>query len=116
VRAGAHLNAMGADAHGKQELDPAILRDARLFLDDLDQACGSGEVNVPLSRGELSRDDIAGTLGEVVAGSLPGRTSPDDLTVFDSTGLAVQDLALARVVFERAQERGVGVEVELVGG
>jgi alanine dehydrogenase len=116
VRAGAHINALGADAPGKQELDPAILRDARVFLDDLEQASESGEVNVPLHSGALTREGIVGTLGEVIAGSLAGRVAASDITVFDSTGLAVQDLALARVVYERAVARGLGQNVALVDG
>jgi len=116
VRPGAHINALGADAPGKQELDAAILRDARVFLDDVEQASESGEVNVPLRRGELRREAIAGTLGEVIAGRRVGRTATGDITVFDSTGLAVQDLALARVIYERARSRGVGRGVALVDG
>lgn len=114
VRPGTHVNAMGADAPGKQELDPAILNDAAVFLDDFDQACESGEVNVPLHRGDLRRDQIRGTLGEVVAGRKSGRAG-DEITVFDSTGLALQDLALARVLYDEARRRGAGVDVDLVG-
>lgn len=114
VRDGTHINAMGADAPGKQELDPRILADARLFLDDMTQACESGEVNVPLHKGELKREQIAGTLGEVVAGLKPGRRSDSEITVFDSTGLAVQDLAVARRVYEAARERKIGTLVRLV--
>lgn len=115
VAPGAHINAMGADAPGKQEVDPAVLRDARVYIDDLEQAPHSGEVNVPLHDGTYSRDAIAGTLGAVVAGV----TAPPPegaLTLFDSTGLAVQDLALARLLYRLARERGAGVEVDLVGG
>jgi alanine dehydrogenase len=108
VRDGAHINAMGADAPGKQELDPRILRDGRLFVDDVPQASESGEVNVPLHRGEISADDIAGSLGEVVAGRLTGRRSPDEITVFDSTGMALQDVAMARRIYEAARDQGVG--------
>ena len=114
VRDGTHINAMGADAPGKQELDPEILLRALVFLDDVDQATESGEVNVPLRCGRLSREAITGTLGQVVAGSIEGRREERDVTVFDSTGLAVQDLAVARVVYQRARERGVGTEIELV--
>ncbi|RMD81841.1 MAG: ornithine cyclodeaminase family protein [Candidatus Dadabacteria bacterium] len=114
VRPGTHLNAMGADAPGKQELDPEILAGARIFLDDREQATESGEVNVPLKQGILRREAIAGTLGEVVAGLLPGRQAADEVTVFDSTGLAVQDLAVARIVYQRARERGLGTPVELI--
>lgn len=115
VKPGAHVNAMGADAPGKQELDPRVLLDGRVFIDDFEQATHSGEVNVPLHDGALRVDQIAGTLGEVVAGRKPGRTRDDEITIFDSTGLAVQDLALARALYERARQRGVGQTLDLVG-
>jgi alanine dehydrogenase len=114
LAARAHLNAMGADAPGKQELDPRILARARVFLDDEKQACESGEVNVPLAAGSLRREQLAGTLGAVVAGTADGR-SDAAITVFDSTGLAVQDLAVANIVYDAAKSAGVGVDVDLVG-
>ena len=113
LRPGCHINAMGADAPGKQELEAEVLATARIFLDDAEQATESGEVNVPFRDGRLARDRIAGTLGDVVAGLVPGRAGAD-LTVFDSTGLAVQDLAVAGLVYERALERGLGLEIDLV--
>jgi ornithine cyclodeaminase/alanine dehydrogenase len=114
VPRGVHINAMGADAPGKQELDPLILREARLFVDDLEQACAGGEVNVALATGELQREQIAGTIGQVVAGLKPGRQNADQITVFDSTGLALQDLALARRVYEAALASGRGTWFRLV--
>jgi alanine dehydrogenase len=108
VRAGAHINAIGADAAGKQELDPEILQTARIVVDDWVQASHSGEINVPLSQGNITPDMIYGSLGEVVAGKKPGRQSPEEITVFDSTGLIIQDLSLGFAVFHRAQERGLG--------
>lgn len=114
VRPGTHVNALGADAPGKQELDPAILLRARVFLDDAAQARESGEVNLALHQGILAPEAIAGTLGEVVAQRLSGRRHESEVTVFDSTGLAVQDLAVARLVYERARARGIGTEIALV--
>jgi len=100
VHEGTHINAIGADAPGKQELDPAILLRAEVFVDDREQAIHSGEVNVPVSTGLYDPAMIAGTLGEVVIGK-KGRSSPDAITVFDSTGLAaIQDLAIASLVLE----------------
>ena len=113
LRDGAHINAVGADGPGKQELDPAILRSARLIVDEVDQAIHGGEVNVPMAAGELSPEQIAGTLPDVVSGKIPGRTSASEVTVFDSTGLAIQDLAVAMSVYERAVERQIGTFVEL---
>jgi len=108
-----HINAMGADAPGKQELDPRLLHDATVVLDDLAQATESGEVNVPLHAGTYRREQIFGTLGEIVAGRKPGRVGTE-ITIFDSTGLAIQDLALAQVVFDEARRRGLGIEIDLV--
>ena len=114
VHPGTHINAMGADAHGKQELATQVLLDAMVVIDDWEQACASGEVNVPLESGALSREGIHAALGEIVAGSKPGRGSEDEITVFDSTGLAVQDVALARLVYEEARRQGVGIEVDFL--
>ncbi len=110
VRPGTHINAIGADAQGKQELDPEILKIAKVVVDDWAQASHSGEINVPLSKGEITREMIYGSLGEIVAGKKPGRQSPEEITVFDSTGLIIQDLSLGLAVLQRARERGLGEE------
>ena len=108
-----HINAMGADAPGKQELDPAILQEATVVLDDFAQATESGEVNVPIHKGQYRREQVYGTLGEIVAGKKKGRVGTE-ITVFDSTGLAIQDLALARLVYDEARKRGLGLDIDLV--
>ncbi len=110
---GMHINAIGADAVGKQELDVQILKDARVFIDDREQAFHSGEVNVPLTLGQLKPEEVEGTLGGVVAGRTKGRVSDTTITVFDSTGLAVQDMAVARAVYDRAVKDGVGRKLPL---
>ncbi|MDD1668850.1 MAG: NAD(P)-binding domain-containing protein [Methanomicrobiales archaeon] len=99
IHEGTHINAIGADAPGKEELDPLILKKAKVFVDDRPQAIHSGEINVPISKGLFHAHDIAGTLGEVVVG-VKGRKKPDEITVFDSTGLAIQDLAIAGLAME----------------
>ena len=86
-----------------------------VVIDDWHQAVESGEVNVPLHTGAYAKGKIHATLGEVIAGLRPGRKG-DEITVFDSTGLAIQDVALARVVFDAAKTRGIGQAVELVAG
>jgi alanine dehydrogenase len=108
VSPGTHINAIGADAAGKQELDPAILTAAKVVVDDWAQASHSGEINVPLVRGDLTPEGIYGCLGDIVAGQKPGREAPEEITVFDSTGLIIQDLALGLAVYKRARERGLG--------
>jgi alanine dehydrogenase len=114
VREGIHINAIGADAPGKEELDPFILKRAKIVVDDYEQACHSGEVNVPLSRGLLRREEIYGELGEIVAGKKRGRESEREITIFDSTGLAVQDVAVAWVVYKKAEKKGVGRRIRLI--
>lgn len=114
LRRGTHINAMGADAPGKQEIEGTVLKTARVFIDDWEQATHSGEVNVPLHNGSYAEEEIAGTLGEVIAGKVAGRTG-DEVTIFDSTGLALQDLALAGVIYSKARESGRGLAVELIG-
>jgi alanine dehydrogenase len=114
IQPGTHINAMGADGPGKQELDPQILREARVVVDEPDQSLHGGELNVPISQGLFGPEIIGATLGDVIGGRSAGRSSPDQITVFDSTGLAIQDLAVARVVYERARAQGVGTPVELV--
>lgn len=89
-----HINAIGADAPGKQELDPRLLCRSRIFVDDYEQAVHSGEINIPIRDGILTRGSIAGTLGEVVTGK-KRRESRDEITLFDSTGIAITDLATA---------------------
>jgi alanine dehydrogenase len=114
IKDGAHINAIGADAKGKQELDPELLKMAKIVIDDWQQASHSGEINVPLSKGLISRRDIYATLGEVVAGTKKGRVSSKEITIFDSTGLAIQDIAVANLVYHRALKRKVGSWFEII--
>ncbi|MDP2796095.1 MAG: ornithine cyclodeaminase family protein [Methanoregula sp.] len=102
VQEGTHINAIGADAAGKQELDPLLLKRGTVFVDDLSQAIHSGEINVPISCGIFTPEEIAGTLGEVVIG-MKKRESADQITIFDSTGLAIQDLAIARIAMRNGR-------------
>ncbi|MFC7026694.1 ornithine cyclodeaminase family protein [Halomicroarcula sp. GCM10025324] len=110
-----HVNAIGADAAGKHEHDDQTLLAAKLVIDDYEQCTHSGEINVPWSAGVLTDDDIYGEIGAIADGTLPGRTDEDGLTLFDSTGLAIQDVAAAHVVYENASEAGDGLDFSLVG-
>jgi len=103
VKPGAHINAIGADAPGKQELDPTILQDALVVVDEREQAVHGGELNVPISRGQFSPGRIHACLGDILLGRAPGRTRPDQITVFDSTGLAVHDIALGAEAVRRVR-------------
>ncbi|OPY27226.1 MAG: Alanine dehydrogenase [Methanocella sp. PtaU1.Bin125] len=113
IRPGTHINAIGADAPGKQELETALTASAKVFVDSVDQASHSGEINVPWGEGKLNEQMLAGTIGEVIAGIRPGRTDDREITVFDSTGLSIQDMAVAHLVYERAILEGVGRDFDL---
>jgi alanine dehydrogenase len=94
---------VGADAPGKEELDPEILNQAAIFVDDMKQATTSGEINVPLSTGLLNPGRILGSLGEVINGKKAGRRQDSEITVFDSTGIAVEDIACAGVIYNKVK-------------
>src|SRR5947209_4904457 len=103
VGEGTHVAAVGADKSGDQELDAPIVQRARIFVDDIRQCRTDGEINVPLAQGLISEDQIAGEIGEVITGKKPGRTSDSDVTLFDSTGIALQDSATVPLEFERSE-------------
>jgi len=105
VKPGTHINAIGADAPGKQELEDSLVTSAKIIVDDIDQASHSGEINVPLSKGTIKASDIYCTLGEVAAGMKKGRQKDSEITIFDSTGLAIQDIICAKLVYEKAKSR-----------
>jgi alanine dehydrogenase len=90
------------------------LLDAKLVIDDSEQCTNSGEINVPWRAGVLSDADLYAELGEIVVGKKAGRTDVDGITVFDSTGLAIQDVAAAHVVYETATETDDGELVSLL--
>lgn len=110
ITGGMHINAIGADAKGKEELDPRILGNSKIVIDDWNQASHSGEINVPLEKGIISRKDIYGNLGEIVTGEKEGREGKEEVTVFDSTGLIIQDLAVAYLAYKSCKEKGIGEE------
>jgi alanine dehydrogenase len=100
LRPGQHVSLMGADGPGKAEIAVEELARVRVFCDDWEQASHGGECAAAVEAGVVTRDDVTG-LGDVLAGSAPGRDSPDEITAFDSTGLALQDLAVALAALER---------------
>ncbi len=106
---------LGADAEGKEELEPKILKDAIVVVDDIRQASAGGEINVPISKGIYSVSEIYATLADVVAGKKAGRLDNKAITVFDSTGVAIEDIAVAKLIYERAQQAGRYPSIDLVG-
>jgi ornithine cyclodeaminase/alanine dehydrogenase len=103
VAPGTFVAAVGADSPEKQELEPALLAGSKLVVDNLEQAASFGELHHALSGGFLRREAVHAELADVVAGRKPGRTSPEEITVFDSTGVALEDAAAAAAVFEKAR-------------
>lgn len=109
---GVHLNAIGASTATTREIDAATVASARLFVDHRQAAFAeAGELLLAIEEGAIGADHVEAELGEVAAGSHPGRRTADEITLFKSLGLAVQDLAVARLALERATERGAGREV-----
>ena len=111
VRPGTHLACMGTDTVGKQEVDAAILGRATVFTDEVAQSITLGEAQHAVKAGLIGEADII-PVGRVINGDHPGRTSEDEITLFDGTGVGLQDLAVAAAVVEKAVETGAAVEVD----
>jgi ornithine cyclodeaminase/alanine dehydrogenase-like protein (mu-crystallin family) len=111
IRPGTHINAMGADTAGKQELEPELVAAASLSVDDAEQAITIGECQHAYRLGLIDRSRLGATLGAVIAGDA-GRSSAEEITLFDGTGVALQDLAVAALAQRRARERSLGFECE----
>jgi len=103
LQPGQHASLMGADGPGKAEISVAEVARVHVFCDDWEQASHNGDLAHAVEAGEITRDDVT-QLGDVLAGSAPGRRSSEDITIFDSTGLAIQDLAIALAAMEHAQK------------
>jgi alanine dehydrogenase len=115
IERGMHINAIGADGPGKQEMDPAIVKLAdKVVVDSLAQCRRIGEIQHALSLGLIKEQDVHGEIGEILIGRKVGRESNDEITFFDSTGLAAQDIAAAHVVLEAAKEKKLGYSIDLM--
>lgn len=113
LRPGQHLAALGADANGKRELELAALEHCRLFCDEWSQASAGGELSAAVAAGLVSRDRVT-QLGDVLLGRAGGRNSDEDITLFDSTGLAIQDLGIAIAVFEAWEDGRIEAELAVL--
>jgi len=114
VAPGTHVTGVGSHTPEARELDEALIRRARVVVDEREAALGeAGDIVLPLQAGAITEDHIAAELGEVVAGIRPGRETPEQVTVFKSVGLAFQDISTAVRVYEMAQARSIGTVVPL---
>jgi alanine dehydrogenase len=116
VSPGAHINAVGAYTPATRELDSALVSGARLYADRRASLLGeAGEFLIPKGEGLIGDEHIVGEIGEVLLGKAPVRTSPDEITLFKSLGIAIEDLAAAHHVYTQAKERELGTWVEIGG-
>lgn len=112
IRPGTHLACMGTDTIGKQEVEPSLLARARLFTDEVAQSVTIGEAQHAVAEGLIRPGDIT-PIGAVIAGLAAGRRSDGEITLFDGTGVGLQDLAVAATAVQRAVERGLATEIEI---
>lgn len=114
VKPGTHINGIGSHSPGARELDSTIIKRSLLIADSR-EAClnEAGDVMIPISEGAITEDHIHAELAEIVAGMKEGRTSADQITLFKSNGLAIQDAATAKLAYDKAREMGIGTEVEI---
>lgn len=113
VREGTFVAAVGADSEVKHELEPALLASSKVVVDVMEQCATIGDLHHALDAGLMRREDVHAELGEIVSGQRPARESADEVIIFDSTGTALEDVAAASVVYERAIESGAGSEISL---
>jgi len=113
VRPGTFIAAVGADSEDKQELEPALVASSKVVVDIMEQCAAIGELHHALAQRLMVTHDVHAELGDVIAGKRPGRTSPEDVIVFDSTGTALQDVAAAVMVYDRAISSGRGTMLDL---
>lgn len=111
VRPGTHLACMGTDTKGKQEVESRLFEAATVFTDEIAQSVTIGEAQHPVSEGLIERERIV-EIGAVINGDHPGRSSAEEITLFDGTGVGLQDLAVASAAVDLAVERGVAIEVD----
>ena len=113
VKPGTHFSCVGSDVAGKQEIDENLLPRMKIYVDDTVQCINVGEIEIGLKKKVITADEIRGELGEVILGRKEGRTSEEDITLYDTTGIAIQDLVTAKKVLDLAAERNVGTIVNI---
>lgn len=115
VEAGAFIAAVGADSENKHEIGVDLLRSATVVVDDLDQCATIGDLHHAIQAGLLAATDVRASLDQIIAGQVRGRVDHEEIIVFDSTGVAIEDAAAAAIVYEKAEQSGMGVRVDLGG-
>ncbi len=114
LKPGAHINGIGSHSTDARELDTACVVRSRVIVDTIDAAMAeAGDILMPIAEGAITADHIAGELGDVITGKIPGRSSETEITLFKSQGLAIQDVATAQLVYKAAVAQGIGIQVNL---
>jgi ornithine cyclodeaminase/alanine dehydrogenase-like protein (mu-crystallin family) len=114
LKPGAHINGVGSHSVDARELDTEAIVRATVVVDTVDAALAeAGDLLDPIKEGAITADHIHAELGDIITGKKPGRTSDQEITLFKSQGIAIQDVATAQLVYRKAKERGIGTEVDL---
>jgi ornithine cyclodeaminase/alanine dehydrogenase len=113
IKPGTFIAAVGADSHDKQELDPRLMSSSKIVADIIEQCARIGELHHAIAEGSLMKTDVHAELSEIIAGRKPGRISSEEIIIFDSTGTALQDVAAASAVYEKAMSKSIGTFFKL---
>ena len=114
LKAGTHINGIGSHSPKARELDTTTIKRSLLIADSYEACLNEcGDIMIPIAECAITKDHIHADLGEIVTGTKPGRGAPDQITLFKSNGLAIQDAATARLIYDRAREAGIGTEVDM---
>jgi alanine dehydrogenase len=116
VANGAFIAAVGADSHDKQEIEPMLLASSKVVTDVLDQCARIGDLHHAIQANLMTKENVYADLHEIVGGSKFGRSNENEITIFDSTGTAIQDVATAAIAYQRAIQQGVGRFINVIGG
>ena len=112
VKPGTHLCCMGSDLHQKIECEVALLPRCQKYADFIEHACARGEVSQAIELGVLDKDCYVGSLGQVINGTCPGRTDPQQITLYDGVGIGIQDTTIARTILDQASDKGIGTRLK----
>ena len=114
VREGTHINGIGSHTPNARELDTAIIKRSRLVADSY-EAClkEAGDIMIPLEEGAIDKSHLYAELGEVITGKKPARQKNTEITLFKSNGLAIQDVATAKLIYDKAIEAGIGTQIKI---
>ena len=113
VTPGTHFSCIGADMEGKEELEPEIFKNARVYADDKLQCINVGEMELPIKNRIISENDVVGEIGQVINGEITGRKTKEDITIFDATGLALLDLVTGKKAIDLSKEKKLGLEANI---